>query len=217
MKENIIKSPKEELDEFDKLTIGFTDLLINHTSYVIVSGYVSILLGKKRLTEDIDLLVPRMPKEKFIILFNDLSKNNYECANTSNPNDAYEFLDEYAIRFFIKGKPTPNIEFKMIKTDLDKYSFENKKKVLLINKILFISPLELQIPYKLLLAADGTEEELQADKDIEDARYLYKLYKEKINKEEMFNFIDKLKVRKKARWLDESIRSKSWFRRIKEI
>ncbi len=60
----------------------------------------------------------------------------------------------------------------------------------------------MQIPYKLLLAADRTEEELQSDKDIEDARFVYKLYKDKINKEEMFYFIDRLNVRKKARWLE---------------
>jgi len=197
-----IKSLKEELDEFDIFTMEFTDFLKKHISYVIVSGYVSILLGKKRLTEDIDLLVPRMTKEKFIILFNDLSENDYECANTSKPVEAYEMLDEYAIRFFKKGKPTPNIEFKMVKTDLDKYSFENRRKVILKDKILFISPLEIQIPYKLLLAADGTEEELQSDKDIEDARFIYKLYKDKIDKEEMDKFINKLNVRKKTRWLE---------------
>ena len=197
-----IKSLKEEFDEFDIFTIEFTELLKKHTSYVIVSGYVSILLGKKRLTEDIDLLVPKMPKEKFVILFNSLLKNNYECANTSIPTDAYEMLSEHAIRFFKKGRPVPNIEFKMIKTDLDRYSLENRRQVLLKDKILFISPLEIQIPYKLLLAADGTEEELQSDKDIEDARFVYKLYKDKINKIEMSKFIDKLGVRKKTRWLE---------------
>ena len=111
-------------------------------------------------------------------------------------------LDEHAIRFFKKGRPTPNIEFKMIKNDLDNYSFENRRQAILKDRILFISPLELQIPYKLLLAADGTEDELQSDKDIEDARFIYKLYKDNINKEEMFKFIDKLNVRKKARWLE---------------
>ena len=54
-----------------------------------------------------------------------------------------------------------------IKNDLDKYSYENKIKVILGEKILFISPLELQIAYKLFLAAEGLEKELQSDKDIE--------------------------------------------------
>src|SRR3989344_2434187 len=197
-----IKSIKEELDEFDIFTIKFTDFLIKYTPYVIVSGYVSILLGKKRLTEDIDLLIPKTSQKEFIILFNDLLKEGYECANTSIPTEAYKMMDENAIRFFKKGKPTPNIEFKLIKTDLDKYSFDNRRQVILKEATLFISPLEIQIPFKLLLASDGTEEELQSDKDIEDARFIYKLYKDKINKEEMFKFIDKLNVRKKTKWLE---------------
>jgi len=87
---------------------------------------------------------------------------------------------------------------------LDKYSFENKIKVFLGDNKINISPLELQIAYKLFLAADGTDEELQSDKDIEDVRHLYKLFKEKINKEELLVFINKLNVKKRLRFLDGS-------------
>ena len=53
------------------------------------------------------------------------------------------------------------------------------------------------IPHK-----NGPNEELNADKDIEDARYLYKLFKEKINKQEMIVFINKLNVMDKFRFLE---------------
>ena len=121
--------------------------------------------------------------------------------NNSNVLDSFKMLDEHAIRFFKKGKPTPNIEFKIIKTELDRYSFENKIKVIMKDKIFLISPLELQIAYKLFLAADGTDNELKADKDIEDARHLYKFFEDKLNKDEFREFIDKLNVNKKLRLL----------------
>lgn len=64
------------------------------------------------------------------------------------------------------------MEVKFPKNELDIWTLKNKKKVILNNEILFISPLELQIPFKLFLGSE---------KDIEDARYLYRLFKDKLN------------------------------------
>lgn len=102
-----------------------------------------------------------------------------------------------------RGVPRPNIEFKIIKTDLDRYSFKNKIKVMLKEDILFVSPLEMQIAYKLFLAAEGSDEELSSDKDIEDAKHLYLLFKDKINKEELFLLLDRLKIRHKMKWVED--------------
>ena len=68
-------------------------------------------------------------------------------------NEAYKMINDHAIRFFKKGEPTPNMEFKVIKNDLDKYSFENRLKVIIHEEVLFISPLEMQIAFKLFLAS----------------------------------------------------------------
>jgi len=189
----------KELNNLDKFVLDFVNLL---DEYVIVSGYVSILLGRSRATEDVDLLIPKINFENFNNFWKKIYKNNFECLNTSRVEDAFKMLNEHAIRFAYPGKPIPNIEFKIIKTDLDKYSFENKIKVIVDDKFFLISPLELQIAYKLFLVADGIDEELQVDKDIEDARYLYKLFKEKINKEEFEIFVNKLNVKKRLRWLE---------------
>lgn len=196
VKREIILNRK--LNKLDSFVLDFVNLLDN---YVIVSGYVSILFGRSRATEDVDLLVPEMEDKEFNILWDKLHKNNFECINTFNSSEAFKMLKEHAIRFFEKNKPTPNIEFKIIKMDLEKYAFENRIKVILKGGILEISPLELQIAYKLFLAADGTEEELQSDKDIEDARHLYQIFKEKLNKDELLIFINKLNVEKKFRFL----------------
>lgn len=186
------------INNLDKFVLEFVSLL---KDYVVVSGYVPILFGRSRATEDVDLLVPKMNFESFKKLWNNLQKESFECMNTSDAKEAFDMLNEHAIRFFKKGKPTPNIEFKIIKTELDRYSFENKIRVIIKDKVFLISPLELQIAYKLFLAADGIDEELKADKDIEDARHLYKLFKEKINKDELRIFITKLNAEKKFKFL----------------
>lgn len=189
----------KEINNLDRFVLDFVK---NLDSYVIVSGYVSILLGRTRATEDVDLLIPKVNKEAFENIWNKIHDAGFWCINTSNINDAFEMSQEHAIRF-AKSKPVPNIEFKIIKTDLDKYSYGNRLKVILNSDKVFISPLEMQIAYKLFLAADGIEEELESDKDIEDAKHLYDVFKEKINKEELLILVNKLNVKNKLKLLEK--------------
>ncbi len=181
-----------ELNELDKFVIDFTSLL-DH--YVLVSGYVSILFGRSRATEDVDLLIPKIDKKEFEKLWKKVYKNGFECLNTNFPEKAFQMMHEHAIRFSRKGKPVPNMEFKMIKNEIDEYSLNNQIKAIINSKNLFISPLEMQIAYKLHLGSE------KGDKDIEDARHLYKLFKENLNKEKLSLFIEKLKSEKKFEWI----------------
>ena len=64
------------LNELDKFTIEFISILEKYTPYVIVSGYVSILLGRSRASEDVDLLIPLMSFDKFSFLINSGAKNS---------------------------------------------------------------------------------------------------------------------------------------------
>jgi hypothetical protein len=187
-----------ELSNLDNFVVKFCKLL---DDYVIVSGYVSILLGRSRATEDVDLLVPKMEKEAFEKLWKKAFNSSFECVNVLDSEEAFKMLEEHAIRFCKEGIAVPNIEFKMIKNDLDRYSFDNKIKVKLNGDYLFISPLEMQIAYKLFLAADGNEEEINSDKDIEDARHLYKLFLDKINKDELSKMLEVLNIKEKLKWL----------------
>lgn len=131
-----------------------------------------------------------------------INKSGFECLNTSDSKEAFNMLKEHAIRFSRVKKPIPNMEFKIMKTDLDKYSYENRIKVISKTGEILISPIEMQIAFKLLLAGKGPDEELTSDKDIEDARFLYKLFREKLNKEEFSILLDKLNVRGKLKWLE---------------
>lgn len=175
----------KKLNKLDEFVVDFVKSL---KDYVIVSGYVSILFGRSRATEDIDLLVPKMSKQDFEALWKEIHAAGFECINTLNANEAFEMLQEHAIRFAKRGRAIPNIEFKAIKNDLDRYSFDKRIMVALKNGSVFVSSLEMQIAYKLSLGSE---------KDIEDARHLYKLFEEKIDRKELFDLMSKLNVRNK--------------------
>jgi len=173
---------ERELNKLDEFVLDFTKLLDN---YVLVSGYVSIVFGRSRATEDVDLLIPEMKEQEFKTIWDRVHENNFECINTSDYSEAFKMLKEHAIRFSEKDKPIPNMEFKMISDEIGKYSFENKIKVILNKGELEISPIEMQIAYKLDLGKQGNQ------KDIEDAKHLYELFKEKLNNEELSRLINK--------------------------
>ncbi len=171
----------------DNFVLDFTDMLIrNDIKYVIVSGYVAILFGRNRMSEDVDFLIEPISFEKFQRFWSEMEKK-HECLNTSNSYEAYnDYLgNHHAVRMARKGSFIPNIEIKFVKNDLDRYSLEHRKHVKLIEKSLYISPIELQIPYKLFLGSE---------KDIEDARFLFKLFKNELDARLLTTFLNKLRI-----------------------
>ena len=176
-----------ELSLLDSFVLDFTEnLATNNINYVIVSGYVAILFGRSRISEDVDILIEHISFENFLKFWSEINKN-YECLNTGNSYEAYnDYLENHhAIRIAKKGSFIPNIELKFVKNDLDRYSLENRRHIKLADRSLYISPLELQIPYKLFLGSE---------KDIEDARFLFKLFKDNLNIVLLKMFLTKLKV-----------------------
>jgi hypothetical protein len=157
-----------------------------NVKYVVVSGYVSILFGRNRSSEDIDIIIEKLTLPKFGMLWNELNKE-FECINAENKDSAYKdyLLTHHAIRFSRKGEFIPNMEIKFPKIDLDDWTIANRKEVSLNKHQIFISPLELQIPFKLFLGSE---------KDIEDAKYLYKLFKDNLNLPLLIDFNRKLKI-----------------------
>ena len=178
---------KKELNSLDKFVIDFTSILNRlNIDYVLISGYVSIIFGRNRASEDIDIFIKNLDLKKFEELWSELYKQ-FECLNTEDLNSAYKeyLLNNTSLRFSKKDNYIPNMEVKFPKNELDAWTIENKKKVILNNNTLFISPLELQIPFKLFLGSE---------KDIEDARYLYELFKDKIDINLLMEFNRKLNI-----------------------
>ena len=112
-----------------------------------------------------------------------------ECINAFSAKEAYHsyLLEGIPIRFSKKNEFIPNFEIKFPKIELDKWTLSERKKVIINNYELFISPIELEIPYKLYLGSD---------KDIEDARFLYKIFKNYLDVSLLNEFNQKLKTNK---------------------
>lgn len=179
---------KKELNSLDMFVIDFISILNKlDIKYVLVSGYVAILFGRSRSSEDIDLFIEKLDSSKFKELWENLYEK-FECINTNDPKDAYEeyLLNNHALRFSKKGGFIPNMEIKFPKIELDLWTLGERKEVLLNGKKLFVSPLELQIPFKLYLGSE---------KDTEDAKHLYKMFKDKMDLKLLQEFNRKLKVK----------------------
>ncbi len=177
----------KELNALDKFVLDFTNILNKlKIKYVLISGYVSILFGRSRSSEDIDIFIEKINYEKFKELWSKLYRK-FECITTEDTKEAYkDYLDDnLAIRFSYKDKYIPNMEIKFPKLEVERWCLDNSKKVILNKKILFVSPIELQIPFKLFLGSE---------KDVEDAKHLYKIFKDKLDLKLLNGFNRKLKV-----------------------
>lgn len=167
-----------ELSDLDKLVLKFVNVLKKHTDYAIVSGYVAILLGRSRGTEDVDLFIPKLTKDKFVGLYADLLDNGFWSIIADSEDELYSMLEEgLAIRLAERGKVIPNMEVKFVKDRLDEFSLREKTRVMVEGGEIIISSIELQIAYKRFV--------LKSEKDLEDARHLQKLLdidEEKIKK-----------------------------------
>src|SRR3989338_400245 len=151
-----------ELSDLDIFTLDFVKILRKYTPYVIISGYVSILLGRSRASEDVDIIFPGLQPELFKSLLKELYEKGFECINTSKPEEY--FNENLAVRFARKNTAIPNIELKEADKKIDFIALEKSIKVVLKNEELFISNLELQIAFK--------EKVLGSTKDFEDARHI---------------------------------------------
>lgn len=105
-----------ELNELDIFALDFLEILKKHTLYVVISGYISILLGRTRATEDIDVYINFLSKEVFLQLYNELDMQGFWCLNVENADEVYSYLyDGLAVRFSRKGNSIPNFEVKFIR------------------------------------------------------------------------------------------------------
>jgi len=157
-----------EPSDLDNFALDFIKILRKHTNYVIVSGYVSILLGRSRASEDIDVVVPKIDFRKFQAMYKDIKKKNFICLNVEDDKSVFSYLEDgVAVRFANKGNVIPNIEFKFAKNKFENIALDESITVKLSEEELKISPLELQIAFK--------QEVLKSPKDLEDAHHLEKI------------------------------------------
>ena len=183
-----------KLNKLDKFVLDFLKVIKRHVDYVIISGYISILLGRSRATEDIDIFIKKISEKEFASLYDDLVKSGFWCLNSDDSETIFSYLhDGLAVRFSYEEKPVPNIEVKFPKNELDEGVFEDFIIVKIPNKEIKISSLERHIAFKRYF--------LGSDKDIEDALHVEEIFKDKID----FRKIEKLKKLIKERQNEKEI------------
>lgn len=182
---------EKTLNELDKFVIKVTALFDScNIDYAIMAGYVAILFGRTRGTEDVDVFV-KLEKSRFDCLAEKLEKEDLWIVNTSDPEQAFTMLSEGdPIRISRKEGYAPNFEIKIAKDEVDRLSLESKIRVSLNGHELYIVPLEMEIAFKLYL---GTQ------KDLEDARHLFKLFEGKLDMDSLKANIRRLRVEEHAR------------------
>lgn len=179
--------PNKEITALDKIVADFLSRI--DSDYAIVSGYVVILFGRSRNTEDIDMLIRKMPYSRFFRFYRRITESGkYYCVNAETPKDAYDTLNENSsIRFAEKNTIFPNFEIKFPQNRLHLYSLNNATTVVLDNKYkIRIGPIELQIAYKLRLGSE---------KDYDDAAYLYTVFKDRIDRRKLKKFLKQLDIK----------------------
>jgi hypothetical protein len=178
---------EKHLTRLDMFVLGFIRVLEPCTPYVIVSGYVAILFGRSRGTEDVDILVPRLEKEAFRDIHTALSAKGYEFLNAEGADGLYDMLmNRMGIRIARTDQFIPNIELKFLKDDVDQRVFADRVEVNLSDATVYISPIEIQIAYKLYLGSE---------KDIEDALYLFEIFKNDLDQQNLKAWMKKFGVR----------------------
>ena len=177
-------SDRNILDEF---VSDFIHILEKHVVYVLVSGYVAICHGRARGTEDIDVIVEKIEKNKFIKLHNDLVDGGFESIQNDKPEILYNnyLLENTSIRYVRHGTLIPDMEVKLVKDELDEYQLEKRIKLPLTETEFYFSTPETNIAFK--------EELLKSDKDLEDARHLRIIYEEKLNQQEIQKIKDMIR------------------------
>ena len=188
-KAKTIEIKGKELNELDKEVIHFVKAL--SCDYVIVSGYIAILFGRPRTTEDIDILADIKDYKTFSKIWNSAYAIGYYCINEEKPEDAYTLISMgLSVRFAKKGTIFPNFELKTPKNTVEHIALNERLELKFRKNRISISPIELQIAYKLYLGSD---------KDYEDARYLYMLLLKYIDKNKLKMLIRSLGVEKAAK------------------
>lgn len=169
-----------DINILNKFTVEFCKIIEKYVDYIIVSGFVVISSGRVRGTEDIDMIIKRVPFDVFERIHNDLVLNGFTCIQEENVDDIYFYLkDNLSVRYTYKNIPLPEIELKFAKDLVDDMQFKTKTKLDLTGLDIWFSSIEMNIAFK--------EELLKSQKDLEDASYLREVYEGEFSEDEVDN------------------------------
>lgn len=177
---------EREPNDLDELALRFTSILEDlGVKHVYVSGYVAILAGRSRATEDIDVLLEPLDERMVSTLVERVREDG--LWGPAMPLDsAMELLGNGDNVWVARDdEMVPHLEVKFVRDEFDRASLEHSVVARIAGRELPIGPLELQVAYKLYL---GTRT------DFEDAVHLYTLFEETLRTRELEQWVEKLDV-----------------------
>jgi hypothetical protein len=177
---------EREPNQLDDLAIAFSDILDGFDiEHVYVAGYVSILAGRARSTEDVDVLIEEIDEGTADELARTLDEEGF-WGPAMPLTSMFEMLDNGDNLWVApEDQVTPHLEVKFVRDEFDRASLENNMTARIGDDTVPIGPLELQIAYKLYL---GTRT------DIEDAIHLYTLFEESLSVARLGDWVTRLDV-----------------------
>lgn len=177
---------QREPNQLDELAIAFSNILDEFDiDHVYIAGYVSILTGRARSTEDIDVLIQKIDEETADELAATLTENGFWGPAMPLPS-LYKMLENGDnIWVAPDDQITPHLEVKFARDEFDRASLQNTISARINDEVLPIGPFELQVAYKLYLGAQ---------KDIEDAVHLYTLFEESLSVPRLEKWVRRLDV-----------------------
>jgi len=180
----------------DEIAFRFAEVLDGAgVRYVVVAGYVAILFGRARRSDDVDFIVERVDEDGFVELCRRALRHGFalmqgDIGSEDSVRMVYrDYLAEgLSVRFMYGDIIVPNIEFKMVRGIAERYALERSITVEVEadgRRMIRVSPLELQIAHKLYLGSE---------KDVGDAVFLYTLFREALDSIELEKWCRELKV-----------------------
>ncbi|WP_160134785.1 hypothetical protein [Halococcus salsus] len=176
-------------NRLDELAIAFSRLLERFDiGHVFVAGYVAILSGRARATQNIDVLVESLTEQQVDDLTAALDAEGF-WGPAMPLASAYEMLSNGDnIWVAPEDQMTPHLEVKFVGDEFDRASLRTAITAQVGEETIPIGPLELQIAYKLYLGAQ---------KDVEDAVHLYTLFEPNLSTQRLEQWAKRLDIEDK--------------------
>lgn len=173
-------------NRLDGLAADFSAILSRlDIDHAFVAGYVSILAGRSRSTEDIDVFVERCSADRIERLVSELESEGY-WGPAMPLSEMYDNLANGTnIWVAPDGEMTPHVEMKFPGDEFDEASLRNAIDAHVGDATVPIGPVELQIAYKLALGGRT---------DLEDAAHLYTVFGESLSTDRLETWVERLDV-----------------------
>lgn len=184
--EDGVLSVERQPTELDRLALDVSDILSDlDVSHAAVAGYVAVLAGRSRATEDIDVIVEPLSEGRADAVSDALADAGL-WGSAMPLSDLHGMLSDGSnIRVARDSTVVPNVELKYATDEFDRASIEQAITARIGDRSLPVGPLELQIAYKL---------RLDTRTDFEDAVHLYTMFEESLRTGALEEWVEKLGV-----------------------